>query len=138
MGSSLISSMVFIMPCTTFLHTNETTNVTDKDLRELLNESLYISQNYIVKERSWIEKKWFKKDIKHTYYDVYFKLPAPNGGWIGDAQCISFSGGPKYDQVYAYFLGILTGLDVTEEEYRKGSLERRMYSENQGIVFLND
>lgn len=132
--------MVFIMPCTTFLHTNETTNVTDKDLRELLLDSLYISQNYIVKERSWIEKKWFKKDIKHTYYDVYFKIPSPYGerNWIGDAQCISFSGGPKYDQVYAYFLGILTGLDVTEEEYRKGSIERRMYSENQGIVFLNE
>lgn len=128
------------MPCTTFLHTNETTNVTDKDLRELLNESLYISQNYIVKERSWIEKKWFKKDIKHTYYDVYFKIPSPYGerNWIGDVQCIGFSGGPKYDQVYAYFLGILTGLDVTEEEYRKGSLERRMHSENQGIVFLNE
>lgn len=126
------------MVCTTFLHTNERTNVTDKDLRELLEESLYIAQNYIVKERSWIEKRLFRKDIKHTMYDVYFKLPAPNGGWIGDVQCIGFSGGPKYDQVYAYFLGIIIGLDVTEKEYRKGSIERRYHSENLGVVFLNE
>ena len=126
------------MPCTTFLHTNESTNVTDKDLRELINDSLYLYKNYIVKEVSWIEKKWFKKDIKHTMYDVYFKLPAPNGGWIGDVQCIGFSGGPKYDQVYAYFLGIVTGLDVIDDMYRRGSFERRLHSENQGIVFLNE
>ena len=126
------------MPCTTFLHTNESTNVTDKDLRELLNESLYLYKNYIVKEISWIEKKWFKKDIKHTRYDIYFKLPAHNGGWIGDVQCIGLPGGTSYNQVYSYFLGIVTGLDVVEEEYRKGSIETRMHSENQGIVFLNE
>lgn len=96
------------MTITTFISTHEKTNVTNKELKELLEEYPYITENFIVKENTWIEKKLFSKNVTHTSYSVYYKLLSPYGdrSWIGDVQCITLPGGPNFNTVYSYFLGI--------------------------------
>lgn len=102
------------MVCTAFISEHQKTEVTDKDLKELLDHPLIVSK-YIVQEVKWTEKRMFRKDIEHVYYNIYYKL-IYHSSWIGDVQCIGLPNGTKYSQVYSYFLGLINGY----EEHKKG------------------
>lgn len=100
------------MVCTSFINTNMKTKITDKDLENLFNKSKYIRNNYIVIERIFERKvSMFKKEL-YMVYDIYYKLKdQSDNSWIGDVQCIGLPGGLKYNNVYAYFLGIASAED---------------------------
>lgn len=103
------------MPCTTFLDTNEKTNVTDKDLLELLNSHELLKTLYVVKERPWVTYKRFllifEVEVHSTVYDVYYRYLGPDDC---EVQSMMMPGN-DLKSIRSYFLGLLNGL----EEYSK-------------------
>ena len=99
------------MVCTTYLSEHERTNVTDKELRKLLESSAHIKQNYVVKERTYAtHHRWgliFEIQRYKTVYDIYYRYNGPDSC---DAQHLSIPPG-SYESTYAYFLGIINGLN---------------------------
>jgi hypothetical protein len=90
------------MVACTYLHENEKTNVTDKDLLELLQDD-YFQRKFVVKEVRWTEKRLFRKAIKHVNYSVYYRY---DDKFPFEVQHLSFRGGPTLENIYAYFMGI--------------------------------
>jgi hypothetical protein len=91
------------MVACTYLHENEKTNATDKDLLELLAHE-YFERKFVVKEVRWTEKRLFRKPIEHVNYSVYYRY---DDKFPFEVQQMSFRGGPTIENIYAYFMGIL-------------------------------
>lgn len=108
------------MVMTTWLHYSDTTTVKNDDIKKLFTESKYLRENYIVKEVSWTERKWFKT-VTHTRFDIYYKLVYDNS-WIGDAQCISLPGGPSFNNTYAYLIGCINGYEDCSKKHIEGKV----------------
>ena len=107
------------MVCTTYLSEHERTNVTDKDLLKLLDSSKYVKQYYVVRERTYaIYKRWFlifEVQRYKTVYDIYYRYNGPDSC---DAQHLCMPPG-SYASTYAYFLGLINGLETTNDETSK-------------------
>lgn len=105
---------------TTFLYDHELrdftsfTSVQDKELNELFQEVRSKFDNkYLINERVFTTKKWFRKPISKTVYTLYNLLNK-----AGEVQVINFaSDSPNSMNYYVpksyimtYFYGILTGM----------------------------
>lgn len=97
------------MPVCGWTSLYETTNVTDKDLLELIELS---GPKYVVREHKIVQKRLFRKPIEKIEYRVYYRYM---GADKEDTQDITL---PPYDynSTYAYFLGHVNGL---EEQHKK-------------------
>lgn len=97
------------MVAITFLYEYEITNVTNKDLADMITEvnSILGSKLYVVRETSYFVKRWFSKPKKITYFNIYYKY---NGVDNCDVQALSV-GSSSYEAVYAYFTGLCHGLE---------------------------
>jgi len=106
---------------TTFLYDHELrdfTSVQDKELNELFQEVREKFDNkYLIHERVFTTKKWFRKPISKTVYTLYNLLNK-----MGEVQVINFASDetknsrnsmnyyvPK-SYIMTYFYGVLTGI----------------------------
>ena len=97
------------MTTTTVLSSYETTNVTDKDLLQLINTYKSIREHYIIREHSILVPKRvfliFEINKPEIIYDVYYK---PNTKSTTNVQVLFCN--KTYETVYSYFLGLFNGI----------------------------
>lgn len=97
------------MTTTTILSSYESTNVTDKNLLELINTYRAIKDHYVIRERSILVPKRvfmiFEIKRPEIIYDVYYK---PNAKSTTDVQVLFYN--KTYETVHAYFLGLFNGI----------------------------
>lgn len=98
------------MVACTILSSWEKTNVTDKSLKELVDQFPL----YTVIERRWTEKRFLRKDIEHVSYHVYYHY---NESIREDVQALSVP--CNYDSVHSYFWGMSNALD----DIKKGKIK---------------
>ena len=95
------------MVACTILHSWEKTNVTDKGLKELVDQF----PRYTVIENRWLEKRLFRKSIEHVTYHVYYHY---NESFREDVQALSIP--CNYDSVYCYFWGMSNALHELDKD----------------------
>ena len=90
------------MVACTFISEYEKTNVTDKDLLELLSENDYIKERYVVIEYEYYrpKKHIFHKPEKEIHYSVYYRYDMQ---FPFEVQALSCPGGFDYAATYMYF-----------------------------------
>lgn len=96
------------MVCTTYLADNEVHKVTNKELKELLEEVDRLTGNkYVVQERLHVTTKRlfliFEVQEYSTVYDVYYRYDSPS------VQHMTIDGKRTFGSVYSYFLGLING-----------------------------
>jgi hypothetical protein len=81
--------------------------VSDIELNEEFQEALKCEPLLMIEEYQTVKKRWFKKDIVETKYNLYHETPAHNGSAYQARQQFSGSGSKNF--VISYLHGIING-----------------------------